>query len=140
MYVAYNDDQGSNYQLHLVLSKDKGATWSGDLQTIANALNAALAVNSDGRVALLYQQLVGSGAAQTWVTQCKSSIDGISWQTVTLASTPANNPPRQFDSYRGDYEHLTAVGEDFYGIFSASRHSGQEQFPFECDLSTQFGL
>ena len=89
MYVAYNDDQGSNYQLHLVLSKDKGATWSGDLQTIANALNAALALNIDGRVAMLYQQLVGSGAAQTWVTQCKSSIDGISWQTVTLASTPS---------------------------------------------------
>ncbi len=129
VYVAYNDDQGSNYQLHLVRSRDRGATWSGDLQTIESALDAALAVNSDGRLALLYQQLVGSGAAQAWVTRCTSSTDCVSWQNVTLASTPANKPPRQFDPYLGDYEHLTAVGKDFYGIFSASNVPDMNNFP-----------
>ena len=37
-----------------------------DLKTVQNALNPALAVNSEGRVGFLYQQLSGSGASARW--------------------------------------------------------------------------
>jgi hypothetical protein len=129
VYVAHNDDEGANYQLHLVRSSDRGATWSSDLRTIPNALNAALAVNSDGVVGLLYQQLKGTGAGQSWVTSFVYSQDHSIWHSVTLASTPATIPPRQFDPYLGDYEHLTSVGKDFYGIFSASNIPDKANFP-----------
>src|SRR5262249_53548341 len=129
VYVAYNDDAKSGYQLHLLRSTDRGATWSSDLRTIPNALNAALAVNSSGTVALLYQQLAGTRAAQSWITSCVYSRDGTAWQSTTLASTPATNPSREFDPYLGDYEHLAAVGSDFYGIFSASNIPDKANFP-----------
>ena len=45
-----------------------GATWTGDLHTIANAKNPALAINDAGKVAFLYQRLDGTGAGQQWVT------------------------------------------------------------------------
>lgn len=129
LYVAYNGDDGSGYQLHLVRSTNRGLAWSPDLQKIPNALNAALAVNDQGTVALLYQQLSGSGAAQRWLTTCIYSSDGAHWNTVTLASTPATNPPRQFEPYLGDYEHLLSVGKDFYGIFAASNIPDMGNFP-----------
>lgn len=129
IYVAYNDDRGLDYVLHLLRSTDRGATWSADLSTIPNALNPALAVNSAGRVGMLYQQLSGSGAAQRWVTMFVSSSDGATWQNVTLATTPARNPPKQFDPYLGDYDHLTSVGKNFYGIFSASNLPIKANFP-----------
>jgi hypothetical protein len=120
VYVAYNENSNAGYLLHVVRSTDRGATWSAGLLTVANALNACLAVNSNGTVALLYQQLTGTDPSQLWVTACMYSPDGANWQNVILASTPATNPQRQFDPYLGDYEHLLAVGKDFYGIFAAS--------------------
>ena len=129
VYVAYNDDEGTDYVLHLVRSKDRGATWSSDLKKISNALNPALAVNSAGKVGMLYQQLVGTGAAQHWVTKFISSANGTTWQSVSLATTPAQVPARQFDPYLGDYDHLTSVGKDFYGVFSANNTPKKSNFP-----------
>jgi hypothetical protein len=129
LYVAYNGDDGSGYQLHLVRSTNRGLVWSADLQKIPSALNAALAVNNQGTVALLYQQLSGTGAAQRWLTNCSYSSNGTQWNTITLASTPATNPPRQFDPYLGDYEHLMSVGKDFYGIFAACNIPDLGNFP-----------
>lgn len=129
VYVAYNDDRGSDYVLHLLRSQDRGATWSADLRTIPNALNPALAVNSGGKVGMLYQQLVGTGAAQRWVTKFISSTNGSTWRSVTLTTTPAQTPHREFDPYLGDYDHLTSVGKDFYGVFSASNIPRKANFP-----------
>ena len=129
VYLAYNDDQGSDYVLHLLQSKDRGATWSADLRTLSNALNPALAVNSAGVMGMLYQQLVGSGAAQSWDTKFVSSSNGTTWQSVTLATTPAQIPARQFEPYLGDYDHLTSAGKDFYGVFSASNVPKTANFP-----------
>ena len=129
VYLAYNDDHGSDYVLHLLRSKDRGATWSADLRTIVNALNPALAVNSAGVMGMLFQQLVGTGAGQSWDTKFISSANGTTWQSVTLATTPAQNPARQFEPYLGDYDHLTSVGKDFYGVFSASNIPKNANFP-----------
>jgi hypothetical protein len=129
VYVAYNDDRGSDYVLHVLRSLDRGLTWSADLLTIANALNPALAVNSGGRLGMVYQQLSGSGAAQRWVTKFTSTTNCTNWQTHTLANTPAQNPAKDFDPYLGDYEHLTTQGKDFYGVFSASNEPRKSNFP-----------
>jgi len=45
-----------------------------------------------------------------------------------LAQVPANGPPKQFDPYLGDYEHLMAVGKDFYGIFFRQQHAKESEF------------
>src|SRR5216117_4080548 len=31
VYVAYNDDDGADYMLHVLRSTNRGVTWSGDL-------------------------------------------------------------------------------------------------------------
>jgi hypothetical protein len=129
VYVAYNDDHGADYMLHLLRSTDRGKTWSAELRTIRNALNPALAINNAAKVAFLYQQLTGTGAAQRWVTKLELSANGTNWTALTLARTPADTPPAKFDPYLGDYAHLMSVGKDFYGIFSTNNTPKKDNFP-----------
>ena len=129
VYIAYNDDHGSFYMLHLLRSKDRGQTWSPELRTIRNALNPALAINDAGKVAFLYQQLAGSNGTQRWVTKVELTKNGTNWTMLTLANVPADTPIADFDPYLGDYAHLMAVGKDFYGIFSANNTPKKSNFP-----------
>jgi hypothetical protein len=130
VYVAWADDQPAGYTIHLRRSTDRGQTWSSnDLRTIAKATNPALAVNSSGKVAFLYQQLAGIGSAQRWRTHVQRSSDGLNWQDTLLADVPANSPPKQFDPFIGDYCHVLAVRNDFYGIFSANNLPDRANFP-----------
>src|SRR2546425_112487 len=129
VYVAYNDDVGADYMLHVLRSTNRGVTWSGDLRTVRNALNPAVAINSAGKVGLLYQQLTRSGPTQRWVTKFESSTNGTTWSAMTLATVPANTPPKQFDPYLGDYEHLMSAGTDFYGVFCANNTPNKSNFP-----------
>ena len=129
VYVAYNDDLNGFYVLHVRKSSDAGQTWTPDLRTVRDALNPALAVNSAGKLGLLYQQLTGTGA-KNWVTKFElSSGGGIPERTFVLHQAPGNRPIKQFDPYLGDYDHLMAVGKDFYGIFSGSNSPRKENFP-----------
>jgi hypothetical protein len=128
VFVAYNADQGSDYILHLLRSTDRGKTWS-EVRTIRNALNPALAVNSDGKLGFLYQQLKGTGAAERWITQFELTPDGASRRTFVLAKVPTNLPDYKFDPYLGDYDHLMAVGKDFYGVFSTNNTPKMANFP-----------
>jgi hypothetical protein len=128
--MAYNDDQPNGvYALHLLRSTDRGRTWSPELRRLDDALNPALAINSAGKIGFLYQRLVGVGAAQQWVTRFESSANGTAWAAITLSQAPANRPPKDFDPYLGDYEHLQAVGKDFYGVFSANNTPKKANFP-----------
>jgi len=129
VYVAYNDDIGADYMLHVQRSTDRGKTWSGDVRTVRNALNPALAINNTGKAALLYQQLTGTGATQRWVTALETSTNGTTWSAITLATVPANTPPKEFDPYLGDYDHLMSVGKDFYGVFCANNTPNKANFP-----------
>jgi hypothetical protein len=130
VYVAYNDDVGSDYMMHVLRSADRGVTWSADVRTVRNALNPALAITATGKVGLLYQQLTGSGSSQRWVTQFESSVDGgTTWTAITLATVPADTPPKKFDPYLGDYDHLLSVGNDFYGVFCANNTPDNANFP-----------
>src|SRR5262249_46022066 len=130
VYLAWGDrQQGSVLTLHVRVSTDRGLTWSNDLLTLANATNAALAVNAAGVVGFLYQQISGTGAGQRWVTHLRRSANGINWADLILATTPATFPMKTFDPYLGDYDHLVASGTDFCGIFSANNTPDKANFP-----------
>lgn len=130
VYVSWADNQNGVYTIHLRKSSDRGLTWSAsDLKSVTLATNPALAVSNNGVIGFLYQQLVGSGASQRFVTHFQRSNDSINWVDLVLADTPANRPPKAFDPYLGDYAHLLSVGSDFYGIFSANNEPDMTHFP-----------
>jgi hypothetical protein len=131
IYLAWADQQPhTGHTLHVRRSTDGGANWSPtDLLTVPNATNAALAINSDGTVGLLYQQLTGTGNNRRWVTHLRRTPDGTAWSNLILATTSAITPSKVFDPYLGDYDHLVTVGTDFYGIFSASNTPNLANFP-----------
>jgi hypothetical protein len=113
---------------------DPGASarkWSDDVRTVTNAKNPALAVNSEGVLGLLFQQLVGTGAAVRWVTQLELTSDA--WATpatnFVLHTALASTPSRRFLPYLGDYIRLLAVEDEFYGVFSGSNLPDTANFP-----------
>jgi hypothetical protein len=131
VYLAWGSDEpGTGFTIHVRRSTNRGIIWSpSDLLTVSHGTNAALAITTNGVVGLLYQQLVGTGAQQQWETHFRQSTDGTTWSDVILATAPANDPSKDFDPYLGDYDHLLAVGKDFYGIFSASNVPDLAHFP-----------
>ena len=133
VYVGWVDNAGvagNTATVHIRRSTDGGANWSADLLTVNGALSPQLAVNSQGQVGCLYQQLTGAGAAQRWQTHFRQSGDGgANWNDTLLATHPANVPAMAFLPYLGDYVGLHAVGEDFYGVFSASNVPDMNNFP-----------
>lgn len=130
VYVAWADIQNGVDTVHLRKSSNKGVAWSAnDLKVVASATNPALAVNGQGTIGFLYQQLTGSGASQRFETHFQYSNDGQNWTDIVLADTPANTPTKTFDPYLGDYCHILSLGNDFYGIFSASNEPNQANFP-----------
>jgi hypothetical protein len=132
VYLAWADRQpSSDFTLHVRRSTDRGDTWSAvDLLTVPGALNAALAVNSAGAVGLLFQQLTGTGASRRWETHFRRAPNGANFvDDLVLANTPANTPAKTFDPYLGDYDHLVAIGTDFYGIFAANNTPNLANFP-----------
>jgi hypothetical protein len=133
VYLAWGDNSfpGSTQTLHVRRSTDRGATWSGDLLTVMNATNPALAVTHGGKVGFLYQQVVTVGASQRWETHVQITHDA--WakpaDDLVLANTPFDNATHLFDPYLGDYDDLQAVGHDFYGIFSVHNLPDLANFP-----------
>jgi hypothetical protein len=129
VYLAYGDEQPqTGFTIHVRKSITGGLKWTPDLLTIARATNAALAVNSTGTVGLLYQQLKGTGTGMRWQTHFQY-FAGQSWHDLVLADTPANTPAKTFDPYIGDYDHLVAVGNEFFGVFSACNIPSKANFP-----------
>jgi hypothetical protein len=131
VWLAWADRvAAADYTLHVRRSTDRGLTWSTDLRTVTNATNPALAVTEAGVLGFLFQQLAGTGASQRWVTHLERTADAFA--TVddrVLATVPSHAPAPTFIPYLGDYIHLLALGDDFYGIFSANNTPDRTNFP-----------
>jgi hypothetical protein len=127
VYVAWAELLSSVYTIHLVRSDDRGANWSSDLLTITNATHPCIAVNSQGKIGFLYQQITGSGSAQRWETHFRSSDDGIMWDDTILCT--AFNRGSSGAGPLGDYIHMMAAGKNFYGVFTADNTPDLTNFP-----------
>jgi hypothetical protein len=132
VYVCWGDQQGGTYTLYVSKSTKSGArgSWTGNLRTIPNATNPALAINNHGRLGFLYQQVTGLSPNQRWETILElTTNDFASTTSYVLANTPANTPAITFNPYIGDYLYMMAVGTSFYGIFSANNTPDKANFP-----------
>lgn len=98
-------------------STDGGAHWIRVFNTAANTALPALAIAANGTVGLLYTQLAG-GNLETHLTQSANGFGSVSDETLSRFTD--NAPPVRFNPYIGDYQSLVAVGNKFYGVFSAS--------------------
>ncbi len=129
VYIAWADETRGSYTLHLMRSKDGGATWSADLRTLKTAKNPGLAINDQGVVGFLYQQVVDNGAEQDWVTSFEQSANfDSSPKPIILSKFPVPDWSPHVP-FIGDYLHLMAVGNDFHGIFSADNTPDKANFP-----------
>jgi hypothetical protein len=130
VYVAWSDEVQNHYTLHVMHSKDGGATWSKDIRTLTDAKNPGLAVNEQGALGFLYQQ-VSSANGPRWVTRFEKTNDEFATTpiNITLSSFALSELQPKWLPFLGDYLHLMAVGDDFHGVFSASNTADMANFP-----------
>jgi hypothetical protein len=131
VWLVWGDGVGAGFTLHLRHSSDSGQTWSsGDLRQVVGATNPALAVNSRGEVGFLYQQHVFTGLT-FWITTLEISADGFATvpTPIVLAKSFQESAQTTGDNPIGDYDHLLAVGKDFFGVFSADNTPDPSLFP-----------
>jgi len=123
---------GTDYTLHVRTSADGGANWLPELKTVSPAVNPALAITTDSKVAFLYQKLVTpgtcAGGSPCWETHLETTLHGTSWANLTLANTP-DTLTSSINNIIGDYEYLSAVGKNFVGVFSANNLPNLANFP-----------
>ena len=141
VYVAWADLTNGLYTLHL-RRYTTAPTWSGTADlgpSRTNAKNPALAINSNGTVVFLYQQLTGSAGNQAWETRVESSANGYATPVmpVVLSKWKLNTPPMVYLPFLGDYTCVTALGKNFYGVFSASNYPDQANFPERSHVPAQ---
>ncbi|HSB08842.1 MAG TPA: choice-of-anchor D domain-containing protein [Blastocatellia bacterium] len=131
VYISYSDSlPGSARTIHLRRSTNSGQTWSPDLLTVHSAKNAAIAINNDGKIGYLYQQLTGTSPNTRWQTHLRRSTTGATWDDVTLADFPADGPSAPTGMrIIGDYLNMVAVGKDFFGVFTSYNDLVNANFP-----------
>jgi hypothetical protein len=134
VYLVWSDWAKSRVSLHLKYSTNGGKDWSDSKRDIADAKNPGLAVNAQGTVAFLYQQVMKTPEGYFWMTQFERTTDDFKTtpKPITLAKFPTD--PSLYQSccdnlLLGDYLHLMSVGNDFYGIFSSSNVPDRSRFP-----------
>jgi hypothetical protein len=134
VYVAWGDRStvSAPWTIHVRRSTDRGVTWSAaDVRKVAKGKNPCLAVNADGVVGFLCQQVTGTGTTARWVTTFETTTDA--WKTAVtptvLHTALANQLTPSFLPYLGDYARVVTVGKDFYGVFSGSNHPDKANFP-----------
>ena len=133
VYVAWADGPSATYALHVRRSTDGGASWgASDIKTVSPADNPALAVNKLGTVGFLYQKFVNPGTCHgggagvpCWETHFET-YNGTTW--TDLPQPLANVPDNAGTFPLGDYDHVLAIGQDFYGAFSANNYPDTGNF------------
>ena len=134
VYLVWGELLQNQPALHVTRSTDGGHQWSPPLYTVTNANNPGLAVNSNGTLAFLYQQVAtDSNGEETWYTQVELTKNDFQSRNppLTLSKFPtAELASISGQPLLGDYLHLMAVGDVFYGIFSASNVPDLSRFPY----------
>jgi hypothetical protein len=132
VYLAYVFVTDGQPVLHVRKSTEGGAAGSwgtADILTINNAALPALAVAANGTWGLLYTRLTGTGAGQMMSTEFYQKQGAGAGRTTVLTAWPKNNPTKSGALYIGDYQQTLALGNTFYGTFSASNEVVLNHFP-----------
>jgi hypothetical protein len=133
VFIAWCDRVGStDYTIHFRRSTNSGQAWgSSDWLTITNATNPGIAVTTDGKVGLMYQQFTGSGSTARWETHFRFTTVSGSTFTDDILSTFLDNDlaTSPISPSLGDYLRIQAVGKSFYGVFPASNRPVSSNFP-----------
>jgi hypothetical protein len=133
VYICYSEGtSAANYTLHLRESVDGGKTWLPDARTILVAKNPGVAISMLGDVGFLYQQVVGPTGSSSWQTIFEhTSNDFSTFDSHTLSNVPTcfPTPASVMATYIGDYVKLQAIGNDFFGVFSANNTPNLANFP-----------
>ena len=134
IYLVWSDLVNDSVSLHVKYSTDGGKTWSDSKRDIPNAKNPGMAVNAQGIVGFVYQQVVNTSGGYVWKTQFEQTTDDFKTKAepLTLAQFPIEPPLYQTccdNIFLGDYLHLMAIGDDFYGIFSSDNNPDRSHFP-----------
>ncbi len=138
VYLVWSDWVSDRVSLHLKYSTDGGQSWSDNKRDVPDAKNPGLAVTAKGTVGFLYQQVVKTPEGDTWMTQFERTTDDFKSapNPVTLAKFPVNEfSPTCGEVFLGDYLHLMAADNNFYGIFSSSNKPDRSRFP--CGVNFQ---
>ena len=129
VYIAYADNPSPGLiQVQVQESTDSGRTWAEKFATRATpdfkSALPYLAVADNGAVGLLYTAQDLNNGVSFLETHFVQTGNDFKHSTDTLLSRFTDgNPPSTFDPYIGDYEGLKAVGDTFYGTFSASNQA-----------------
>jgi hypothetical protein len=138
VYIAYVIVNNNQPEIHVRKSADGGTTWANALAPISNAALPALAVTAHGNLGLLYTRLTGGNMSTEFYQQTAAGGNG---HKAVLAAWPVNSPIKTFDPYIADYQQLLAVGDTFYGTFSASNNPLVADFPsgvfFQRDINVK---
>jgi uncharacterized repeat protein (TIGR01451 family) len=130
VYVAYTDMEPADIAtlpcIRLMVSVDGGNTFAL-AHTFRYASLPSLAVVGDGTVGVLYAAHPDTDLEVHFFKAYGGDFNNN--DDRTLARFPNNNPLNSSDPYLGDYFQLRAVGDDFYGTFSASNIPLPEHFP-----------
>lgn len=136
VFVAYNQVVGGQPVVSVHLSTDGGVSWGTGpvFQALNNAGLPQLSVAANGVVGLLYAHLNANGQLETRLVQSANAF--ASSTDILLFRFPNNVPPvpqtcgGPCDPYVGDYFDLEAVGNTFFGTFSASNDLNTAFSPF----------
>ena len=125
---------GASPQLHVIRSRDGGATWSDDLLTIPNAITPELAMDESGTAGLLYRQhVVEEDGERRWLTVFTRLVDGVPDEAPIVLANTADTVAVHDAPYHGDYSGLVAAGGYFHGVFSAFNPPIEENFLVQPD-------
>lgn len=121
---------GRDPQAVLYLSTNSGATWTQVFAAILQSGLGAVAIAANGTTGFLYTTFDGVNLD---TRLARFSPDFLTRNDTLLSRFPNGRPRPVFDPYIGDYQDLAAVGDTFYGVFSAS--NDVRQFP----ITPEFG-
>jgi hypothetical protein len=125
IYAAYVDRDASNFgQIYVARSRDRGATWSANRVTrgSTHAAYPEVAVAANGAVGVLYIEYDDSGATTLFRHRfAQSTNNGSTWRDTVLQTMDPGPLTNAMSGYLwGDYEGLTAQGNEFFGVFTGA--------------------
>ncbi len=118
--IAYAAVRAGQVVVVVKISQNSGATWAESYQTPADSGLPALAITPGGTIGLLSTRYDGTHL-ETHLTETNNEFT--SNTDILLSSFVDTSVALEFDPFIGDYEDLVAVGNTFYGTFSASNNT-----------------